>query len=107
MEAPRCSASRGALFREAAPKKIVFTLVERGGEVRTQPVRDVSAKTLRPIINENISKASALVTDEALVYEKIGEASVAHGTVNHLANESVRADWFHTNNAEARLSSRQ
>jgi hypothetical protein len=99
MEAPRCSASRGALFREP-PKKIMFALVERGGEVRTQPVRDVSAKTLRPIINENIGKASALMTDEALVYEKIGEAFVAHGTVNHSANEYVGADWFHTNNAE-------
>jgi hypothetical protein len=40
------------------------------------------------------------MTDEALVYEKIGEAFVAHGTVNHSANEYARAEWFHTNNAE-------
>jgi transposase-like protein len=92
--------AKNRAHREPAPKKTVFTLVERGGEVRTQPVRDVSAKTLKPIITENINKASTLMTDEALVYEKIGEAFVAHGTVNHSANEYARAEWFHTNNAE-------
>ena len=30
----------------------------------------------------------------------IGEAFVAHGTVNHSANEYARAECFHTNNAE-------
>jgi transposase-like protein len=74
--------------------------VDRGREVRTQVVRDVSAKTLRPIIEGNVNKASTLMTDEALVYEKIGEAFVAHGTVNHSANEYARAEWFHTNSAE-------
>jgi hypothetical protein len=60
----------------ARRKEAVFT---RGGQVRTQPVRDVSARTLRPIITENINKASTLGTDEALVNEKIGMAFVAHG----------------------------
>ena len=83
--------AKNRAHRKPAPKKTVFTLVERDGEVRTQVVRDVSAKTLGPIINDNVNKASTLMTDEALVYEKIGEAYVAHGTVNHSANEYARA----------------
>ena len=93
--------AKNRAHRKPAPKKAVFTLVERGGEVRTLPVRDVSAKTLGPIIIEdNIDEGSTLMTDEALVYEKIGEEFASHGTVNHQPNEYARAEWFHTNNAE-------
>lgn len=83
-----------------APKKAVFSLVERDGNVRTFTVRDVSAKTLGPIMEENISKASLLMTDEAPVYKKIGEDFASHGTVNHSVNEYVRAYFWHTNTAE-------
>jgi len=33
-----------------AGKEAVFSLVERGGKVRSHPVANVSAKTLRPIL---------------------------------------------------------
>jgi transposase-like protein len=75
--------AKNRAHREPAPKKAIFSLVEREGDVRTVPVRDVSAKTLGPIISDNIHKASALMTDEAPVYRKIGAAFASHGTVNH------------------------
>jgi transposase-like protein len=92
--------AKNRAYRKPAPKKAIFSLVERDGEVRTFPVRDVSAKTLGPILENNISRASTLMTDTALVYETPGKEFKEHGTVNHSINEYVRADYFHTNNAE-------
>jgi hypothetical protein len=92
--------AKNRAYRKPAPKKAIFSLVERDGEVRTFPVRDVSAKTLGPILEDNISRASTLMTDTALVYETPGKEFKEHGTVNHSINEYVRADYFHTNNAE-------
>lgn len=43
------------------------------------------------------------MTDESTVYPEIGEEFSGHGTVNHSANEYVRAFW-HTNTAENYLS---
>jgi hypothetical protein len=37
-------------------KEIVFSLVERGGQVRSQVVKSVSAKTLRPIMTAQIRR---------------------------------------------------
>ena len=46
-------------------KEAIFALVERGGRVRSQQVPSVSAKTLCPIMVEQINKATALMTDDA------------------------------------------
>ena len=40
------------------------------------------------------------MTDEAPVYRKIGEEFAGHGTVNHSAEEYVRAYFWHTNTVE-------
>jgi len=77
--------------REPAPKQAVFSLVERDGDVRSFHVATVSSKTLRPIINANVNKASELMTDESMVYPKIGASFALGGTVNHSANEYARA----------------
>ena len=92
--------AKNRAHREPAPKKAVFSLVERDGKVRTAPVRDVSGETLGTIINENVDRASALMTDEAPVYKQIGKQFASHGTVNHSANEFARAFFWHTNTAE-------
>ncbi len=46
----------------------VVSLVERGGEVRSFHVANVTAKTLRPIIVKIASRKSTLMTDESPVY---------------------------------------
>jgi hypothetical protein len=40
------------------------------------------------------------MTDEAAVYTKIGREFSGHGTVNHSAEEYVRAFFWHTNTVE-------
>ncbi len=86
------------------PKEAVLSLVERGGKVRSRHVADVSGKTLRDAMVTQIDRASYLMTDEAPVYTKIGEEFSGHGTVNHSAEEYVRAFFWHTNTAEGYFS---
>jgi transposase-like protein len=84
------------------PKTPVFSLVERDGKVRSfhLNIPNVTAASLKPIIAANVDKASYLMTDESLVYPGIGEAFAGHGTVNHSAEEYVRAYFWHTNTIE-------
>jgi hypothetical protein len=83
----------------APPKKYaVFTLVEREGEARSRHVADVTARTLREAIVTQASRESYLMTDEALVYERLGKEFAGHGTVNHSADEYVRTGGFHHTN---------
>jgi transposase-like protein len=82
-------------------KQAVFSLVERGGDVRSFHVANVNAKTLRPIIVKNASRKSFFMTDESPVYPKVGDEFAGHGTVNHSAEEYVRLGGFmHTNTVE-------
>ena len=93
--------ARNRAFREPAPKKAVVSLIERDGRAASFHVANVTAKTIRPIIVTNASRASALMTDEAPVYGKIGAEFANHHTVNHSANEYVRlGPYVHTNTAE-------
>jgi transposase-like protein len=84
------------------PKTAVLALVEREGKVRSFHLHSehVTAQMLKPIIVSHVNKASYLMTDEALVYPKIGDEFAGHGTVNHSAEEYVRAYFWHTNTVE-------
>lgn len=86
-------------------KQAVVSLVERGGEVRSVHVPNVTAATLRPILVKLASRKSMLMTDESPVYPKIGREFAAHASVNHSAEEYVRLSGFvHTNTAEGFFS---
>lgn len=84
------------------PKTAVLALVEREGKVRSFHLHSdrVTAQMLKPIIVSHVNKASYLMTDEALVYPAIGNEFAGHGTVNHSAEEYVRAYFWHTNTVE-------
>lgn len=90
----RNNAGRGAVGKEA-----VFSLVERGGKVRSHHVQHVTAETLGPILNEQLHNRTRLMTDEARVYMPLGKGFVEHHTVNHGIGEYVRGD-AHTNTIE-------
>src|SRR5712691_3772791 len=81
-------------------KAPVLSLVERDGSVRSFHVPNVTAQTLKPIIVAHVHKASYVMTDEATVYPAIGREFFGHGSVNHSAEEYVRAAFWHTNTAE-------
>jgi transposase-like protein len=82
------------------PKAIVLSLVERDGKVRSFHVPNVTAATLGPVITANVDRASFMMTDDAPVYPSIGRWFAGHGTVNHSAEEYVRAYFWHTNTVE-------
>lgn len=82
------------------PKSIMLSLVERDGRVRSFHVPNVTAQSLRPIIVWNINKASYLMTDDSPVYPGIAREFAGHGSVNHSAEEYVRATFWHTNTVE-------
>jgi transposase-like protein len=84
-----------------ANKEAVVALVERDGKVRGHHVPSVNAKTLGPILAEQIEAATHIMTDEAAVYPAITGGFAGHSTVNHSINEYVRSGGFiHTNTAE-------
>src|SRR4051794_17443976 len=85
------------------PHEAAMSLVERGGNVRSCHVPDVTAKTLKPIIEEAIAKDSHFPTDQSPVYTKIGKGFASHETVNHSIKEYVRGD-AHTNTVEGYFS---
>lgn len=86
--------------KPAPVKRAVVALVERDGSVASFHVANVTATTLRPIIVKYVSRKSYLMTDESLIYPKIGREFSGHGSVNHSADEYVRGDFWHTNTAE-------
>ena len=50
--------SKNRAYRDPAPKKMVATLVERGGRVRSKHVAAINAKTLPPFVVKNVSRKS-------------------------------------------------
>jgi transposase-like protein len=86
-----------------AGKEAVFSLVERGGRVRSHHVTEVSAKTLRPILQAHVDAATFIMTDEGGAAKKIGSEFERHGYVNHSIREYVRGD-IHINTAEGYFS---
>ncbi|MEO6218196.1 MAG: IS1595 family transposase [Sphingomonas sp.] len=77
-------------FRKPAPKKIVMSLVERNGNVRTLHIADINGKTLRSAIVQNVSRTSTLSTDEASRFVNLGREFKSHGSVNHSAGEYTK-----------------
>ena len=93
--------ARNKAFGPPPKKQAVFSLVERGGEVRSFHVADVSAKTLRRILFTTASRKSYLMTDEATTYTSTGRGFAGHGTVVHSAKEYVRGGFWSTNTVES------
>lgn len=82
------------------PKRPVMALVERGGQMRAKHVADVTAKTVRQVLKEQVSQKSELHTDDSLVYLHVGKDFAKHESVNHSQDEYVR-DHVTTNSAES------
>ena len=71
-------------------KMKLISLVERHGEKRTFHVANVTADTARAILKSQVHPSAHLMTDEALIYKKVGREFAKHDTVNHGAKEYAR-----------------
>jgi transposase-like protein len=80
--------------------RVVASLVERGGPIRSFHVEDASARNIHALIAQQVSFNSALSTDEAKVYKGVGKQfKGGHESVNHSKREYVRGTT-HTNTLE-------
>jgi len=81
-------------------KQMVFSLVERGGKVRSLHLPSVSASNLKPVLESQLNaKETHLRTDGERQYQKLAFMFASHEHVNHGAGEYVRGD-AHCNTAE-------
>lgn len=83
-------------------KTPVLGLVERNGNMHIRVLPDVTTKTLKAAIQENVNiSSSRLITDEFNAYKRIGkEFKNGHEVVNHSRKEYARGDVY-TNTAES------
>src|SRR3954453_8767579 len=94
--------ARNKAYGPPPKKEGVLTVVECDGEARSKHIGNITAKALRETIVTKVDRKSYLMTDEALVYTRLGRESSGHGTVNHSADENVRTGGFHhTNTVES------
>ena len=83
-------------------KQTVVSLVEREGKIRSFHIANVTAKKLRPIIVEAVSRKSHLMTDQSNLYPKVGAEFANHSTVNHSTGQYTRLGGFvHSNTVES------
>ncbi|MGD0397965.1 MAG: IS1595 family transposase [Syntrophobacteraceae bacterium] len=88
-------------------KNKILSLVDReSGEARSCVVEELNAKTVVPILKENIGKEARVMTDDARVYWRLNEDFAAHGTVAHTLGEyvSVADPSIHINTVEGFFS---
>jgi transposase-like protein len=81
------------------PKAIVMTLIERGGNVHTQPVKNTLAETVKGVVIQSVAETAHIVTDQLPGYKGLNRRFASHETVNH-EKEFVRG-LIHTNFAES------
>lgn len=85
-------------------KTMVFSLVERGGKVRSATLPSVNAKTLAPYLKQQVNtEKTHLMTDGEGQYRILAPMFASHQSVNHGAGEYVRGN-AHTNTVEGYFS---
>ena len=80
-------------------KEKIFSLVERGGQIRSFHVESVRGDTLKPILREQIAQDTHIVSDDFGSYRDLHNHFQKHSTVNHEAREYVRGAIY-TNTLE-------
>jgi transposase-like protein len=85
----------------------VLTLVQRGGSARSFHVEGQTIGQLMPIIQANVARESAVMTDAASWYKNLKvhtKIEGPHETVNHKEGEYVRPGGIHSNTVEGYFS---
>jgi transposase-like protein len=84
-------------------KNAVLTLVQRGGGARSFHVDGVRITDIAPVVRDNLSRETRLMTDESGSYREVGREFSSHETVNHGDEEYARGDVT-TNTVEGYFS---
>lgn len=85
----------------------IFSLVDReSGQARSVVIDDVIAKTIVPILKENIAKEARIMTDDAGQYTYLKDDLAGHNVVCHSQGEyvSLSDPEIHTNAVEGFFS---
>lgn len=86
--------------RNTLTKAPVVGLLQRGGELRANVVKDVKMRTLESQIATHIKMGSELYTDDFRSYSRISRL-FPHQVVKHGQGEYVREGNIHSNSAES------
>lgn len=103
--APKGRKAPGSAFRN-----VVFSLVQRDGQVRSFHVEGTSMADLVPIIRRNVKRETAVMTDSASWYQgvNVDNSFASHDQVNHSIEEYARYEEgrpvIHTNTVEGYFS---
>lgn len=83
---------RGVGGGYVANKTPVVSIVERGGRVRSQVVKNVNETSIAKILKANVTLDANLNTDQSRLYKKVGKVFASHDVVNHSKEEYARHD---------------
>lgn len=83
-------------------KTPVLAMVERGGNVRTQVVANVTSENLSQFIRKNVQDGSLVCTDGFKAYQSSVPETCEHGIVRHDLDQYVNQEdrRIHTNSVE-------
>lgn len=103
---------KGFQKRGIGDKKMILTLVERGGRSRSIKVDRREAGEVVDVVLRNLNPGSAMMTDEAPWYRGVGRTMNHHATIMHAGKEYVHYgkgeagndNIVHTNTAEGFFS---
>ena len=92
----------------SAHKNVILSLVERGGNVRSYHVEGSTVNEVIPVVNANVAKEAAVMTDSAQLYKyRLGDFA-SHDRTDHSKGEYVRYEEgrpaIHTNTVEGYFS---
>ena len=90
----------GKRGRGAEGKTIVLGIVERKGRAKGIVIPDAKAKTLIPLVQDNVLKDATVYTDDFLSYNRLASLGFDHKTVAHSQKVYVSAGDIHTNSVE-------
>jgi transposase-like protein len=89
----------GLNFTGMQHKQAVIGLLERAGRIKLEVLEKANGKTIKPIIEQSVSKDASLVTDGFGGYSGLDKAYKEHQILNKEKEEYVRGE-YHTNTLE-------
>jgi transposase-like protein len=91
--------TKGGQGRSTKSKTPVIGVVQRGGKVRAQKAKNVTARTLQSFIKANAKAGSHIMTDEWTSYKGLDTKNFKHSFIQHGKGEYVNGSVY-TNTME-------